>query len=82
MMDVYGHLEEDHRLVSVMVREGELAQYFGVSVVFREVDVLVKLASIGQPRATWGVKFAVKQIANLVCDVSEGLRVKSSTIDI
>ncbi|MBT4138267.1 MAG: hypothetical protein HOE48_10140, partial [Candidatus Latescibacteria bacterium] len=82
LMDVYGHLEDDHRLVSMMVREGELAQYFGISVVFRKDNVLVKLAPIGQPRATWGVKFAVQQVANLVCETVEGLAVKSSTIDI
>lgn len=82
VMDVYGHLEEGHRLVSMMVREGELVQYFGISVIFREDNILVKLASIGQPRATWGVKFAVKQIADLVCDASDGLGVKSSTIDL
>jgi tRNA (guanine-N7-)-methyltransferase len=82
MMDVYGHLQEDHRLVSMMVREGELVQNFGISVVFRENGVLVKLASIGQPRATWGVKFAVKKIAELVCEGSDDLKVKSSTIDI
>lgn len=82
LMDVYGHLEDDHRLVSMMVREGELVQYFGISVVFRKDDVLVKLAPIGQPRATWGVKFAVQKIAALVCEVSDGLKIKSSTIDL
>ena len=82
MMDVYGHLNEGHRLVSMMVKEGELVQYFGISVVFRQDDILVKLAPIGQPRATWGVKFAVKKVADLVCEVADGLRVKSSTIDI
>ena len=50
--------------------------------VFRKDNVLVKLAPIGQPRATWGVKFAVQQVANLVCETVEGLAVKSSTIDI
>jgi len=82
MMDVYGHLEEDHRLISMMVREGELVQYFGISVVFREKDVLVKLAAIGQPRPTWGVKLAVRNIAQLVCEQADDLKVKSSTIDI
>lgn len=82
MMDVYGHLQDDHRLVSVMVREGELAQYFGIAVVFRDTDVLIKLAPIGQPRATWGVKYAVKKIAELVCNNTAGLSVKKTTIDI
>lgn len=82
MMDVYGHLEEGHRLVSMMVQEGDLVQYFGISVVFRDDNVLIKLSSIGQPRATWGVKFSVKKIMNLVCETSDGLRVKSSTLDI
>jgi tRNA (guanine-N7-)-methyltransferase len=82
LMDVYSHLNDGHRLVSMMVQEGELVQYFGISVVFRDDNILVKLASIGQPRATWGVKWAVLKIADRVMRDAPGLRVKSSTIDI
>ena len=59
MTDIYCQLPNDHGLISVMVREGELVQYFGISLLFRKNNqLLVKLAPMGQPRPTWGVKKA------------------------
>jgi hypothetical protein len=81
LMEVYGHLNDGHRLVGVMVREGELAQYFGISIFFRKDDeLLIKLASIGQPRPTWGVKQAVKKVADLVLKKHPKLQLVSTTV--
>ena len=81
LMEVYGHLKDGHRLVGMMVREGELAQHFGISILFRKDNqLLVKLASIGQPRPTWGVKLAVKKVADLLLEAHSDLRVVSSTV--
>ena len=57
MTDIYCQLPDNHGLISVMVREGELAQYFGISLLFRKNNqLLVKLAPMGQPRPTLGRK--------------------------
>jgi len=81
LMEVYEHLNDGHRLVGLMVREGELAQYFGVSILFRKEDeLLIKLAAIGQPRPTWGVKQAVKKVADLILKNHSGLQLVSTTV--
>lgn len=81
LMEVYGHLNDGHRLVGMMVREGELAQYFGISIFFRkDNEILVKLAPIGQPRPTWGVKQAVKKVADLVLEKNPALKLVSTTV--
>jgi tRNA (guanine-N7-)-methyltransferase len=81
LMEVYGHLKDGHRLVGMMVREGELAQYFGISILFRKDNqLLVKLSSIGHPRPTWGVKLAVKKVADLILETHSELRMVSSTV--
>jgi len=81
LMEVYGHLKDGHRLVGVMVREGELAQHFGVSILLRKNNqLLIKLASLGQPRPTWGVKQAVKKIGDLILETHPGLELVSTTV--
>lgn len=80
-MEAYRQLDDGHALISAMVREGELAQYFGISIVFRRRDqLLIKLASIGQPRPTWGVKRAVMKVADSILEARPELRIASRTV--
>jgi len=79
--EVYGQLQAGHRLVETLVKEGELIQSFGISVILRpNGQVLVKLSSMGHPRPTWGVKEAVWRTAQLVMSQCPHLRVKTSTV--
>lgn len=81
MTDIYCQLPDNHGLISVLVREGELAQYFGISLLFRKNDqLLVKLAPMGQPRPTWGVKKAVQKVADLILETHPNLWLASSTV--
>ncbi|MXZ08662.1 MAG: tRNA (guanosine(46)-N7)-methyltransferase TrmB [Gemmatimonadetes bacterium] len=81
MTDIYCQLPDNHGLISVLVREGELAQYFGISLLFRKNDqLLVKLAPMGQPRPTWGVKKAVQKVADLILETHPHLWLASSTV--
>jgi len=78
---VYGDLSEGHRLVEVIVKEGSFRQTFGVSVLHRpEGGLLVKLASMGHPRPTWGVKQAVLRVARVVLETCPGMSLESSTV--
>ncbi len=81
MTDIYCQLPDNHGLISVMVREGELAQYFGISLLFRKNNqLLIKLAPMGQPRPTWGVKKAVQKVADLILKTHPNLWLASSTV--
>ncbi len=81
MTDIYCQLPDNHGLISVMVREGELAQYFGISLLFRKNNqLLIKLAPMGQPRPTWGVKKAVQKVADLILETHPHLWLASSTV--
>ncbi len=81
VMEVYGQLQDGHRLLTVMVSEGALIQHFAISVVYRnEQSLLIKLAGVGQPRPTWGVKQAVGKVANMIQKVNPTLKVTSSTV--
>lgn len=81
MTDIYCQLPDNHGLISVMVREGELVQYFGISILFRKNNLLlIKLASIGQPRPTWGIKKAVQKVADLILETQPHLWLASSTV--
>ena len=81
MTEIYCQLPDNHGLISVMVREGELVQYFGISLLFRKNNqLLIKLAPIGQPRPTWGVKKAVQKVADLILETNPNLWLVSSTV--
>ena len=81
MTDIYCQLPDNHGLISVMVREGELVQYFGISLLFRKNNqLLIKLAPMGQPRPTWGVKKAVQKVADLILETHPNLWLASSTV--
>ena len=81
MTDIYRQLPDNHGLISIMVREGKLVQYFGISLLFRKNNqLLIKLASIGQPRPTWGIKKAVQKVADLILETNPNLWLASSTV--
>lgn len=80
-METYRQLDDGHGLISAMVREGELAQYFGISIAFRRRDqLLIKLAAMGQPRPTWGVKRAVMKVVDAILEARPELRIASRTV--
>ena len=80
-IEMFRQCDDGHGLISMMVREGELAQYFGISVLFYKRDqILIKLSAIGQPRPTWGVKQAVKNVADVILEAQPALRVASSAV--
>ena len=81
LVGVYRDAQEGHGLVEAMVKEGELAQHFGVLVLLRpDGRLLVKLSPMGHPRPTWGVKQAVRRVAQLVLKAHPHLRVASSNV--
>lgn len=81
LVEGYRNLRDGHHLVEVMVKEGELAQYFGVLALPRpDGGLLVKLSPMGHPRPTWGVKQAVWRVAQGVLDLNPQMRVVSSTV--
>ena len=79
--EVYGELQTGHRLVEALVKEGELTQNFGISVIHRpNGHLLVKLSAVGHPRPTWGVKEAVWRVAQLVMAQFPHMRVVKTTV--
>jgi hypothetical protein len=77
---VYRERPEGHLLVEVMVREDAFAQHFGVSVILRPPErLLVKLSPIGYPRPTWGVKEAVRLVAETLM-AETGVTIARSTL--
>ena len=79
-----GHIYREepggHLMVEMMVREDAFSQHFGVSVILRSPQkVLVKLSPIGYPRPTWGVKEAVRLVADALVERS-AMQVASSTL--
>ena len=81
LVGVFRDARERHWLVETMVKEGELTQHFGVLVLLRpDGRLLVKLSPMGHPRPTWGVKQAVRLVAELVLKAHPGLCVASSTV--
>ena len=77
----YQDLSEGRHLVEVMVRDGDLSQHFGISVITRpDKRLLVKLAAMGHPRPLYGVKQAVWRVAELILNQFPEMRVASSTV--
>ena len=81
LVGVYRDLREGHHLVEVMVKEGDLSQQFGVSVISRPgAHVLIKLSTMGRPRPLYGVKRAVWRVAELVLRQFPEMSVASTTV--
>lgn len=77
---VYRDTEGDW-LLEMMTKEGAFSQHFGVLVMRRGGGgYLVKLASMGHPRPTWGVKQSVGKVADLIRAHFPAMRVQSSTV--
>ena len=68
-------------LLEMMVKEDAFSQHFGVLVLNRvDGGYLVKLASMGHPRPTWGVKQSVGKVASLIQARFPAMRVEKSTV--
>jgi tRNA (guanine-N7-)-methyltransferase len=81
LVGIYRDLREGHHLVEVMVKEGDLSQQFGVSVISRpDARVLIKLSAMGRPRPLYGVKRAVWRVAELVLRQFPEMKVASTTV--
>ncbi len=77
------YLRADARewLIEARIQEGTFVQHVAISVAPRpERRLLVKPASIGSPRPTWGVKEAVRLTSELVLAAHPGLVVHSSSV--
>lgn len=77
------YLRADARewLIEARIQEGTFVQHVAISVAPRpEGRLLVKPASIGSPRPTWGVKEAVRLTAELVLAAHPELVVHSSSV--
>ena len=78
---VYQQLGTDEHFVETLVKEGNLSQQFGILVQNRlDNRVIVKLTSLGYPRATHGVKRAVWHAARRILEASPELSVYSSNV--
>ncbi len=83
LVEGYRDLHHGHWLIEVMVKEGELAQHFGVLALWRsDGRLLVKLSPMGHPRPTWGVKQAVWRVAQAVLGLNPQMRVAESTVGV
>jgi len=73
---------DDHEaLLEVKVMEGALVQQLAILILLKpEGGVLIKPASIGFPRPTWGVKRAVWRVADALLNAHPQLTVASSTV--
>lgn len=77
----YQHKSKGDELVETLVIEGNLSQQFGL-LIARDAHgrVLVKLAGLGRPRPTIGVKRAVWYLARMLLENHSGLQVISSNV--
>jgi tRNA (guanine-N7-)-methyltransferase len=68
-------------MVETLVREGALSQQIGV-LVLRTDDgrVMVKTASVGYPRGTWGVRRAVRRVAAIIAARFPELNLSSTNV--
>jgi len=68
-------------LLEMMVKEGAFSQHFGIVVLNRaDGGYLVKLAAMGHPRPTWGVKQAVGKISEVIRERFPSMQVERSTV--
>lgn len=78
---VYTRTTGSECLVEARVKEDGLEQLFAVSVSRREDGkIVVKPASLGAPRPTWGVKHAVGCVADILTGRFPALRVLASSV--
>lgn len=77
---VYLELDRSSGLVEVLVKEGGLAQKLGIVITAHGGGVLLKPATFGYPRPTWGVKRALWHVANLLLEQHGALEPVNSTV--
>lgn len=79
--NVYQAVAGQNGMLELLVKEGSFSQQIGVLVGIEEDGkVLLKPASLGYPRPTWGVKRAIWHLANTLIQHHPQLQVKSSTV--
>lgn len=78
---VYQAFEDNNGMLEMLVKEGQFTQQLGVLVCIEaDQKLLLKPASIGYPRPTWGVKRAIWHLANTLLQQHPQLKLVSSTV--
>jgi tRNA (guanine-N7-)-methyltransferase len=77
----YRQTNNNNLLVEVLVIEGELTQQFGIAVLHRDEDCLLKLAQVGHPRPTHGVKRAVWHVGKMLQQQVPELEIRSNSVE-
>lgn len=79
--NVYQAVADQNGMLELLVKEGSFSQQIGVLVgIENDGKVLLKPASLGYPRPTWGVKRAIWHLANTLIQHHPQLQVASSTV--
>ncbi len=78
---VYQAFNSSNGMLELLVKEGNFSQQIGVLVSLEgDQKLLLKPASIGFPRPTWGVKRAIWHLANTLLQQHPQLKVVSSSV--
>ncbi|NNF05228.1 MAG: hypothetical protein HKN21_00575 [Candidatus Eisenbacteria bacterium] len=79
--ELYHAAETGIWMAPVLISEGGFRQSLAFSLVPKDGDqTIVKVASIGNPRPTWGVKRALWHLANLTMQHHPAFTVYTSTV--
>lgn len=77
LIELYASSGHDSLVIDVFIGEEPLDQRMLIALTLRgEGDLLIHLHEIGYPRATSGVHFAIWQVANWVCSLRTGARLR------
>ncbi|GEM_PF-147783 len=77
----YRQTNNNNLLVEVLVIEGELTQQFGIAVLRRDEECLLKLAQVGHPRPTHGVKRAVWHVGKMLREQIPELEIHANSVE-
>jgi len=77
----YRQTDNSNLLVEALVIEGELMQQFGIAVLLREGECLLKLAQVSHPRPTHGVKRAVWHVGKMLQQQIPELEIHSNSVE-
>ncbi|MDA0838980.1 MAG: hypothetical protein O2857_14470 [Planctomycetota bacterium] len=77
----YQQTDHNNQLIEVLAIEGEFTQQFGIAILQREGECLLKLAQVGHPRPTHGVKRAVWHIGKMLRQQNPELEIHSNCVE-
>ena len=81
LLGVFARADGGEWMVEARIQEGGFTQHVGISVIPKTDErILIKPASYGFPRPTFGLKRAVRRVAGLVLAAHPELRIHASSV--